>query len=96
MIDDPTAFAQLAAQTEPSRFVLYGWRLDDGQVGPPWHKVARSLREVLDDLEGFEGRFDEGRYIVRDAFLEMDDGSPVIHVELVSSRELGDWPIETL
>jgi hypothetical protein len=95
MTDDPTAFEELAAQTEPTRFVLYGWRLEDGELGAPWHKVARSLSEVLDDLEGFEGRFDEGGYIIRDAFLEMDDGSPVIHVELVSSRELRERLDET-
>ena len=82
------AFDQLQLEHERTRFTFYGYRMRDGRQGGPYFKLAHSLAEALADLEANEGVADEGGYLVRDAFLEMGELEPVLHVELISVREI--------
>jgi hypothetical protein len=72
--------------------MFYGYRGTDGSVGGPYFKQANSLSEALRDLIANPGVDTENElgYLVRDAFVEIDedDGDPVIHVELVSLRQI--------
>jgi hypothetical protein len=87
--DEINPFNRLQLEHERTLFVFYGYRKADGSQGHGYFKLAHSLSKALDDLHANEDVADEGHYLVRDAFLEMDDdGSPVLHVELVSISQL--------
>jgi hypothetical protein len=89
---------------ERTLFVFYGYRWASthkfaGKFGSGYQKLANSLREAMADLQSNSGILDEGGYFVRDAILEVGDGdaeSPVLHVELVSVRELVEHAKRTM
>lgn len=82
MVDN--AFTRLQLEHERTLFVFYGYRRIDGSTAGPYLKQAASLREALSDLEANEHIQDGGPlgYLIRDAFLVLEDGDPTIHVEL--------------
>lgn len=83
------AFSQLQLEKERTLFMFYGYRMAaTGGVGGGYFKLANSLNEALSDLSTNEGIADEGGYLVRDAFLVMEDGDPSVHVELISVNEI--------
>jgi len=82
------AFDQLVLEHERTLFMFYGYREADGRQGRGYFKLAQSLSEALTDLEANAGVADEGGYLVKDAFLEAGEDGHVIHVELVSVREI--------
>jgi hypothetical protein len=83
------AFDRLQLERERTVFTFYGYRMADGRQGRGYFKLAHSLAEALTDLHANTGVADEGGYLIKDAFLEMDAGlTPVLHVELISLREI--------
>lgn len=84
------AFDQLELEHERTLFMFYGYRRVNGEWGSGYFKLANSLSEALSDLHANEGVDSKGGYLVSDAFVEMSEGDPVIHVELVSILDLVD------
>jgi hypothetical protein len=79
------AFHQLIRERERTMFVFYGFLwTEDGEVGGNYLKQAYSLGEALADLEANKGVADVGGYWVKDAFIQMENGDPIVHVELSS------------
>ena len=93
MNDGLDRFKELQLQSEQTMFVLHGYRkVKDGERGHGYVKHAHSLGEALADIRSRPGVLDECPYLVRDAFLTIEEGQPVIHVEIVSLGEAFDEP----
>ena len=93
MSDGLGNFKELQLQSEQTMFIFHGYRMaKDGERGHGYFKHAHSLGEALADIRSSPGVLDEGPYLVRDAFLAVEEGQPVIHVEIVSLREAFDQP----
>ena len=85
-----SAFDELQFEHERTLFFLYGARsARTGAASRPYFKLANSLGEAIADLEANPGIMDEGPFLVRDAFVQLDDdGAPVVHVELVPMQRI--------
>jgi hypothetical protein len=95
MADEISAFDQLALEQERTWFVFYGCRdAEGGEPGGPCYKAAHSLAEALADLHSEPRVAAEGGYLVKDAFLVLDEEGPgdhSVHVELASLREIAEF-----
>jgi hypothetical protein len=95
MADEISTFDRLALEQERTWFVFYGCRdAEDGEPGGPYFKAAHSLAEALADLHSEPRVAAEGGYLVKDAFLVLDEEGPgdhSIHVQLVSLREIAEF-----
>ena len=80
------AFDQLQIERERTFFTFYGWRRPDGEPGGPYFKLAHSLSEALADLEENSAIDPDEAYVVTDAFLELGEEGPTVHVELRSTE----------